>query len=230
MSNSDNYWKNYKKKFNNKWHFDPFTTKTDYQYIGNLKTDYSQVDKLVKNLNSNSKPEHAVEENPSISNKKVLEKIKSYTSWGYKKENTLFYRAFSSDHMKIFNKFIKVTGLKFAASSIIKQPPGNTIPWHYDTHVDFYSRIKKKKLKIKKKEIIRYMLFLEDWDWGHFFCVGSSPISKWKKGDIITWDPLVHHTGSNGGMKPKATMNITGVVTKQSIHLNIKKNSFLYKF
>ena len=74
------------------------------------------------------------------------------------------------------------------------------------------------------------MLFLEDWDWGHFFCVGSSPISKWKKGDIITWDPLVHHTGSNGGMKPKATMNITGVVTKQSIHLNIKKNSFLYKF
>ena len=226
MSDVNKYWKNYKKKFYKKWHFDSFSNKLDYQYIGNLKTNYRPIDKLVRSLDLNSLPEHAVEENPKISNKEVLEKIKSYISWGYKKENTMFYRAFSSDHKNIFKKFINFTGLKFASSSIIKQPPGNTIPWHYDTHIKFYEQIKQKKLNIKKNEIIRYMLFLEDWNWGHFFCVGSSVISKWKKGDIITWDPLIHHTGSNGGMKPKVTMNITGVITKKSIHLNKKKKFF----
>ena len=105
MSDVNKYWKNYKKKFYKKWHFDTFSNKSDYQFIGNLKTNYRPIDKLVKNLEINSLPEYAVEENPKISNKKVLEKIKSYTSWGYKKENK-FYRAFSSDHKNIFKKFI----------------------------------------------------------------------------------------------------------------------------
>ena len=226
MLNSNKYWKDYKKKFYKKWHFDVKNNEQDYQYIGNLKTNFNQIDKLVRNLEKNSFPEYAVEDNPKISNKKVKEKINSYISWGYNKENTMFYRAFSDNHKNTFKKFLNFTGLKFASSSIIKQPPGNTIPWHYDTHINFYKQIKQKKIDVKKKEIIRYMLFLEDWDWGHFFCVGSSVISRWKKGDIITWNPIIHHTGSNGGMKPKVTMNITGVITKKSIHLNKKKINF----
>ena len=66
------------------------------------------------------------------------------------------------------------------------------------------------------------MVFLKDWDWGHNFSVGSSIVNKWKKGDIITWDPKIFHTGSNGGMSPKITMNITGLINKESIHLNNK--------
>ena len=228
MTNPNKYWKDYKAKFSKRWHFNTFSNNKDFQYIGNLKTDYKQIDKLVKSLESQTKPEYAVEDKPKILNKKVLEKINSYKSWGYKKENTMFFRAFSEDYKKVFSKFINFTGLRFASSSIIKQPPGNTIPWHYDTHVNFYKKIKLKKLNIKKKEIIRYMMFLDDWDWGHFFCIGSSVITKWRKGDIITWDPIIHHTGSNGGMKPKVTMNITGVITKRSIHLNkTKKNFFI---
>ena len=223
MKNSNKYWLEYKKKFFKQWHFDNLSNEKDYQYIGNLKTDYKKIDKLVNNLEKNVTPEYAVEDNPRISNKKVLEKIQSYKSWGYKKENTKFFRAFSEDYKKVFQKFINFSGLKFATSSIIKQPPGNTIPWHYDTHINFYKKLKQKKLKIKKKEIIRYMIFLEDWDWGHFFCVGSSLMNKWKKGDIITWDPIIHHSGSNGGMKPKVTMNITGIISKRSIHLQKKK-------
>ena len=226
MLNQNKYWKDYKKKFSKNWHFNTCSTRKDYQYIGNLKTSYKQIDKLVKNLDTLSAPEYAIDDNPKFSNKKVLEKIKSYKSWGYRKENTMFYRAFSDDHKSVFKKFMNFTGLKFASSSIIKQLPGNTIPWHYDTHVNFYKKIKNKKLNIKKKEIIRYMIFLQDWDWGHFFCIGSSVLEKWNKGDVITWDPIIHHTGSNGGMKPKVTMNITGVITKKSIHLNRKVKSF----
>ena len=223
MSQKNQYWNSYKKKHIKNWHFNPLSKKLDYKYLGNLKTNYKLIDNLVNKLHVISKPEYAVQKNPKISNKKVQEKINSYISWGFKKENTLFYRAFSSKHKKIFKKFIDFSCLKYATSSIIKQPPGNTIPWHYDTHVEFFNKIKKMGLNIRKNQIIRYMIFLEDWHWGHFFCVGSSIVPKWKKGDIITWDPILHHTGSNGGMRSKITMNITGVITKDSIHLNKKK-------
>ena len=71
------------------------------------------------------------------------------------------------------------------------------------------------------------MIFLTDWDWGHFFSVGSTIINKWRKGDIITWDPSMFHTGANGGMSPKVTMNITGLIGNKSIHL--KKKYKIYK-
>ena len=60
-----------------------------------------------------------------------------------------------------------------------------------------------------------------------FFCVGSSIVEKWRKGDIITWDPHIHHCGCNGGMKPKVTMNITGIVNNKSIHRSKKKVFFI---
>ena len=78
---------------------------------------------------------------------------------------------------------------------------------------------------LKGKKILRYMVFLTNWDWGHYFCVGNNVVHQWKAGDIITWDPLIHHCGSNAGMTPKITLNITGFVEKDSIHLN-KKSYF----
>ena len=49
MLNSNKYWKDYKKKFFKKWHFNTKSKLQDYQYIGNLKTNFNQIDKLVKN-------------------------------------------------------------------------------------------------------------------------------------------------------------------------------------
>ena len=67
------------------------------------------------------------------------------------------------------------------------------------------------------------MVFLTDWSWGHYFAVGNSVIHQWRKGDVITWKNHMHHCGSNSGMVPKMTMNITGVVNKKSVHLNKMK-------
>ena len=64
-----------------------------------------------------------------------------------------------------------------------------------------------------------------------FFSVGSSIVNKWKKGDIITWDPYMHHCGCNGGMKPKVTMNITGLYNSNSyINKKIILNLVMSKF
>ena len=41
------YWEDYKKKYNNKWHFDPLKKNTkDYLYIGNIKANYKILLKL----------------------------------------------------------------------------------------------------------------------------------------------------------------------------------------
>ena len=226
MKKNNKYWKDYKKKYLKYWHFNPASKKKDYQFIGNLNTNYKNIDNLVNKLHLISSPEYAVNNNPKIKNKKILEKINSFKSWGYEQNNTKFYRAFSDDYKKIFEKFINFTGLDYGSSSIIKQFPGQLIPWHYDTHAEFYKKIISKKIKIKKNLVIRYMIFLKNWDWGHFFCIGSSVISNWKKGDIITWKPHIHHSGTNGGMTPKVTMNITGVISKKSIHLNHKIKNY----
>ena len=152
-------------------------------------------------------------------------RIDTFLDWGYKKEQTEYLQIFSDENPELFSKFIKLSRLGNATSSIIKQYPGNTIPWHFDTHVTFKNKIKKNKL-LKNKKIIRYMVFLTDWDWGHYFCVGNNVIHQWKEGDIITWNPIIHHCGSNAGMTPKITLNITGTIEKNSIHLG--KNKFFF--
>ena len=219
----NSYWEKYKKDFKHKSSFNSFSKKLDYKYIGRVKTDFNQIENLIKKLEKIKQAESAVEKNPSIKNKKVISKINSYVSWGYSNQNTKFYRAFSKDHEKIFSKFIKMTKLDMAVSSIIKQHPGQTVPWHRDNYFAFAKSIENKGVKINKKKIIRYMIFLSDWDFGHFFSVGSSIVNKWKKGDIITWEPHMHHCGCNGGMTPKVTMNITGLSNSNSIHNSNKK-------
>ena len=81
MLDQNKYWQDYKKEFSKSWHFNTFSTQKDYQYIGNLKTSYTQIDKLVESLDNLSEPEYAIEDNPKFSNKKILEKINSYKSW-----------------------------------------------------------------------------------------------------------------------------------------------------
>ena len=46
-----------------------------------------------------------------------------------------------------------------------------------------------------------------------------------EKGDVITWKNHMHHCGSNSGMEPKMTMNITGIVNKNR---SIKQKNFSY--
>ena len=59
--------------------------------------------------------------------------------------------AFSKDHEKIFSKFIKMTKLDMAVSSIIKQHPGQTVPWHRDNYFAFAKSIENKGKNKQKK-------------------------------------------------------------------------------
>lgn len=216
------YWEEYKLHFKNKWHFNPLKKNTkDYIYIGNIKADYKSLLKKIKIIEKKIKVSVIVNSDKKLKKAKLDNRIQSFRDWGYKKEQTEYIQIFSREYPDLFKKFIKLSGLSYATSSLIKQYPGNIIPWHYDTHITFKNKIKKHK-NLQNKKILRYMVFLTDWNWGHYFCVGNNVVHQWKAGDIITWEPHVHHCGSNAGMTPKITLNITGLVEKSSLHL--KKN------
>ncbi len=178
--------------------------------------------KKISIIEKNKKFSVVVNSDKKLKKIKQHNRIDSFLDWGYKKEQTKYLQIFSDEFPSLFKKFIKVSKLEMATSSIIKQYPGNIIPWHYDTHVTLKEKLRKNNLNEKK--IIRYMVFLTDWDWGHHFCVGNTIAHQWKAGDIITWKPHIHHCGSNSGMSPKITLNITGLINKNSIHLKRKKN------
>ena len=229
MKKNNIYWKKYKKKYDKIWHFNPLKKNAnDYFFIGNIKSDYKKLEKKIEKIEIDIKTSSVVKSDKKLKKAKIHDRIQSFRDWGYNKNQTEYVQIFSKEYPEIFNKFIKISGLSEATSSLIKQYPGNIIPWHYDTHITFKNLIKKKK-ELSKKKILRYMVFLTDWDWGHYFCVGNNVVHQWKAGDIITWEPHIHHCGSNAGMTPKITLNITGLVEKGSIHLSKKKKFYLNK-
>ena len=215
----NNYWSDFKNQNKNKWHFNALKKKTkDYLYIGNIKYNYKNLSKKISLLEKKTKISTIVNSDKKLKKANLHNRIQSFRDWGYKKEQTQYIQLFSADYPDLFEKFIKLSGLNYASSSLIKQYPGNIIPWHYDTHITFKNKIEKIK-ELKNKKILRYMVFLTDWEWGHYFCVGNNVVHQWRAGDLITWDPIVHHCGANAGMTPKITLNITGLVSKKSLHL-----------
>tara|TARA_B000000532_G_C18873819_1_gene409617 strand:- start:1155 stop:1643 length:489 start_codon:yes stop_codon:yes gene_type:complete len=85
--------------------------------------------------------------------------------------------------------------------SILKVPPGQTIPYHKDKHY----KIQK---KYGKGDTFRYWITLEDWKSGHYFDVDDQPFFNWKKGDYIKFSDE-WHTGGNMGREPKYVAQIT---------------------
>ena len=214
-----NYWEQFKKNHKDKWHFNAKNKKSkDFLLIKNVKFNYKKLLNKIKNIEKKIKTKSVVNSDTAFKNEKLNSRIEAFRDWGYKKEQTEFTQIFSSDFPKLFEHFIKISKLSNASASIVKQYPGNILPWHYDTHVTFKDLIKKNK-KFKNKKIIRYMVFLTDWSWGHYFGIGNNVIHQWKAGDMITWQPYMHHCGSNSGMTPKITLNITGFIENNSIHL-----------
>ena len=96
---------------------------------------------------------------------------------------------------------------KYFSWSVYRMRPGSVLPKHSDTYARF--------VKIYNVEnptaIHRAIVFLEDWQSGHYFEIDGSPIIEWQSGDTITWQYDVPHIAANIGMTDRYTLQITGV-------------------
>jgi hypothetical protein len=83
----------------------------------------------------------------------------------------------------------------------------DVMPLHID-HFNTYMRVFNAELH----QIVRALVFLEDWKSGHYFEAGNQAYTSWRAGDYVMWTPEVIHAASNIGIQPRYTLQITGTL------------------
>jgi hypothetical protein len=98
-------------------------------------------------------------------------------------------------------------GWKDIGTSYYRMMPGTILP----THSDLYKKyIELFNLQKHKHNVRRAVIFLEDWQSGHYFEGNGEPYVKWKAGDTLEWQYDTPHLAANMGFTPRYTLQITG--------------------
>lgn len=92
----------------------------------------------------------------------------------------------------------------------------------FNLHID---RIEKFNPQDPSK-VMRIMINLTDWEPGHFVQYGNFNHTRWRSGDIYTFDwRHVPHSSANASLRPRVSLLTTGTVgAKTREFLNLAKN------
>jgi hypothetical protein len=110
------------------------------------------------------------------------------------------------------NKFIDYfagLGWKDIGTSYYRMDTGTILPVHQDTYKRYVELF---DLQGKEHTIRRAIIFLEDWQSGHYLELKGIPVTDWKKGFTVMWDYDAPHMAANIGLTPRYTLQITGHV------------------
>jgi hypothetical protein len=98
--------------------------------------------------------------------------------------------------------------LKHFCWSFYRMRPGDVLPAHSDT----YQAFRRLYDLAPQARIRRYVIFLEDWQSGHYFEIDGVPVTQWVAGDAVLWHDGVVHAAANLGSTHRYTLQITGVI------------------
>lgn len=122
--------------------------------------------------------------------------------------NTQYFKFANEDLEEWYDPMLELfPNLKHVGISLFVQPPGHCIPSHVDTYSSFKRRT---GVEVDYTRLKRYMIFVSDWDWGHFFNWGNHCINQWKAGDFWDLKGGVYHASANAGVTPKITIHWSG--------------------
>ena len=108
-------------------------------------------------------------------------------------------------NQEIINRF-ELLGWQDVGTSYYRMDPGTILPCHRDTYKRYIEIF-----KIDNPQTVhRAIVFLEDWASGHYLEVDGEPITKWRAGDVVTWQYDTPHLAANMGSTPRYTLQITG--------------------
>jgi hypothetical protein len=93
--------------------------------------------------------------------------------------------------------------------SIYRMRPGDVLPNHSDT----YAAFRRVHNLSDHDTICRYVVFLEDWQSGHYFEIDGEPITGWIRGTAIAWQDGTPHLAANMGKTDRYTLQLTGVAS-----------------
>jgi len=102
--------------------------------------------------------------------------------------------------------FLDFFGWKDSGAALYQMNTGDILPTHRD-HYLTYQRV----FNITDTNVIwRAIVFMDDWQPGHYFDIDGKPIVDWQRGDYVAWNFDVPHTAFNMGTEPRYTLQITG--------------------
>lgn len=102
--------------------------------------------------------------------------------------------------------FLKYFGWKNSGAALYQMNLGDMLPVHKD-HYKTYQQV----FNITDTSTIRRaIVFMDDWQSGHYFEIDNNSIAGWKRGDFVSWIYDVPHMAANIGRTPRYTMQITG--------------------
>lgn len=100
-------------------------------------------------------------------------------------------------------------GWQDIGTSYYKMTAGTVLPTHRDLYVKYISLY---NLKGREHAIRRAIVFLEDWQPGHYAEYEDRPFVNWRSGDVVEWIYDAPHMAANLGTSPRYTLQITGHV------------------
>lgn len=106
-----------------------------------------------------------------------------------------------------FINFFEDRGWKDIGTSYYRMTSGSMLPEHVDT---FKRYIELFNLKGKEDTIRRAIVFLEDWQSGHYAECNGVPYVNWKAGFCLQWTWDSPHIAINMGKTNRYTLQITG--------------------
>jgi len=206
------------------WHWNPQETNHQDGESFMYKSDHLDWKSLgawaIRRANENRVPEKywwwdvenelAMHAEDSVNHCPIYETCKQWMVQNdYNEHNTRYFK-FANEELEEWYEPLRnmfSNQLEDMTMSLFVQPPGQTMPCHVDTYSSYmrktgeypdYSRLR------------RYMTFVSDWNWGHYFHYGNHVMQPWLAGD--TWDLVggIYHGSANCGVTQKITMHWSG--------------------
>jgi len=110
------------------------------------------------------------------------------------------------------DQFRKFLPLKHFSWAVYRMRPGTTLPEHSDT----YARFRQIYNIDETMQIRRYLIFLENWQSGHYLEIANTPLQPWLAGTGVFWHDQVPHVAANVGKTDRYSLQITGIVDEQA--------------
>jgi len=98
-------------------------------------------------------------------------------------------------------------GWKDIGTSYYMMTTGTVLPTHQDRYLKYVSLF---SLQGHEHAIRRAIVFLEDWQPGHYAEYEDKSFVNWRAGDVVEWAYDASHMAANLGVSPRYTLQITG--------------------
>ena len=109
-------------------------------------------------------------------------------------------------------RFIEIfegLGWRDVGTSYYRMDSGTVLPTHSDLYLKYIELF---DLQGREHTIRRAVVFLEDWQPGHYAEYLDRAFVNWRAGAIVEWTYDTPHMAANLGLAPRYTLQITGHV------------------